>query len=187
MAKSKQQQTTKKLPEGSGELQEKHERITDTSFAPDPRFTEADKALFKNYELRAKELFTDELYSHISLRYTVGNYYKEMVIRFCNQLIEEYNCKTPSEIGLAEIAASSYAKYLDYSDLLSETSHKLFSNIISSSFSALSKEVDRSQRAFVSAILTLKQLKSPPMTVRIKAKNAFVAQNQQVNTANKDL
>lgn len=177
-----QQPATEKLLEQSGELKEKHERITDPSLATQPKLTDSDLALIREYESRMKELFTEEIYTHIALRYTVGNYYQEMVTRLCKQLIEEYNCKTPSDIGLAEIAASSYVKYLDYSELLQELSHKPFNNLGNSSFSALSKEVERSQRAFVSAILTLKQLKSPRLEVKIKTTNAFIANNQQVNS-----
>lgn len=179
MITSGQQQATEKLLEENGTLQEKHERITDSSSTP--KLKGSDLALIKKYELRMKELLTEEIYTHLALRYTVGNYYHEMVGRFCKQLIEEYNCKTPSEIGLAEIAASSYVKYLDYSELLQEISHKPFNNMINSSFSALSKEVDRSQRAYISAIFALKQFKRPNLEVKIKTTNAFIANNQQVN------
>lgn len=185
MTTSGQQQATKKLLEEGGKLQEKHERITYSD--PTPKLTDSDLALIRQYESKAKEWFTEEIYTHISLRYTVGNYYKEMVMRLCSQLIEEYSCKAPSEIGLAEIAASSLAKYLDYSELLSLTSHKPFNSMTGSSFSALSKEVDRAQRAYVSAILTLKQLKSPSLEVKIKTTNAFIANNQQVNSEGKVL
>lgn len=177
-----EEQKDLKISQEEASLGRKHERITDPSLAVQPKLTDSDLAFIKKYESKIKELLTDEIYTHIGLRYTVGNYYKEMVMRLCSQLIEEYNCKTPSEIGLAEIAASSLAKYLDYSELLSLTSHKPFNSMTSSSFSALSKEVDRSQRAYISAILTLKQLKNPPIEVKIKTTNAFIANNQQVNS-----
>lgn len=179
MVTSKQQQTKQEVLEESRDLQKQPDRITDADSTS--KLKNSDLALIQEYESKMRELLTGELSTHFALNYTVGNYYKEMVVKFCNQLLEEYSCKTPSEIALAEIAASSFARYLDYSDLLSEISHKPFNKMINTSFSVLSKEVDRAYRAYVSAILTLKQLKNPPLKVRIKTTNAFIAQNQQIN------
>ena len=45
----------------------------------------------------------------------------------------------------------------------------------------LSKERDRAHRQYLSTIMTLKQLKAPAIEMNIKAKTAFVSQNQQIN------
>jgi hypothetical protein len=46
----------------------------------------------------------------------------------------------------------------------------------------MSKELDRANRHYLSALATLKQLKSPPFQIQVRTQNAFVAQNQQINT-----
>ena len=45
----------------------------------------------------------------------------------------------------------------------------------------LSKQMDRAHRQYLSALMTLKQLKAPAIEMNIKTKNTFVAQNQQIN------
>ncbi len=47
--------------------------------------------------------------------------------------------------------------------------------------SILSKEADRSHRQFLSALMTLKQIKAPTIEMNIKARTAFVSDKQQIN------
>lgn len=101
---------------------------------------------------------------------------------------EEYDCKTASEYALAELVASSYVRSLETSQELISCRDQI-NGIIglrekTEYCSMLSKELDRANRQFTNAILTLKQLKTPSMTLNVKAKNAFVGQNQQFNTFN---
>ena len=48
----------------------------------------------------------------------------------------------------------------------------------------LSKELDRAHRQLITALTTLRQIKNPPIEFNVKAKTAFVAQNQQINAIN---
>ena len=48
----------------------------------------------------------------------------------------------------------------------------------------LSKQIDRANRQFLSALTTLKQLKTPSIEMNIKTNTAFVSQNQQINSKN---
>ena len=48
----------------------------------------------------------------------------------------------------------------------------------------LSKEVDKAHRQLIMALTTLKQIKNPPVEFNVKAKTAFLAQNQQINAVN---
>ena len=45
----------------------------------------------------------------------------------------------------------------------------------------ISKELDRANRQFITALTTLKQIKAPSLEINVKTKAAFVAQNQQLN------
>lgn len=109
--------------------------------------------------------------------------YRTLVIELCNQLITEYECKTSSEKMLAQTAAWAYCRMLEYSYKLNGlTRLEYLSNEKNGFYSMLSKEVDRCARQYLSAINTLKHFKQPPVTVTFKAQNAFVAQNQQINS-----
>jgi hypothetical protein len=45
-----------------------------------------------------------------------------------------------------------------------------------------SKELDRANRAFLAATRVLLQMKAEPLKIQMKAKNAFIANNQQFNS-----
>lgn len=112
--------------------------------------------------------------------------YRTLVIELCNQLMAEYECKTSSEKMLAQTAAWAYCRMLEYSAKLNGlTRQEYLSNEKNGYYSMLSREVDRCARQYLSAINTLKHFKQPPVTVTFKAQNAFVAQNQQINSDKK--
>ncbi|PLX27559.1 hypothetical protein C0581_03365 [Candidatus Parcubacteria bacterium] len=107
---------------------------------------------------------------------------REFAIEFANQLIQEYDCKTPSEKSLAQMVAGSYCKYLEYSRLFNNSQRvEWLSSEKNGYYNLLSKEVDRSHRHYLSSLTTLRQIKSPEIKVNVKANTAFVAQNQQLN------
>jgi len=52
---------------------------------------------------------------------------------------------------------------------------------INNFLSIMSKDVDRANRHFITALETLKQFKQPQLKVNVKTKNAFIAEKQQFN------
>jgi hypothetical protein len=46
---------------------------------------------------------------------------------------------------------------------------------------AISKDLDRAYRQFASTLTLLREIKSPTLTVNVKANTAFIAQQQQLN------
>lgn len=111
--------------------------------------------------------------------------YRQMASDMTERLVEEYDCRTPTELNLAKMAALSYVKALDYGERLRDCMDLQFHSTHHNGFYALlGKEVDRSNRLFITAIATLKQFKSPALNINVTAKNAFIAENQQIN-ANK--
>ena len=112
--------------------------------------------------------------------------YRTLAIELCNQLIAEYECKTSSEKMLAQTASWAYCRMIEYSYKLNGlTRQEYLSNEKNGYYSMLSKEVDRCARQYLTAINTLKHFKQPPVSVTFKAQNAFVAQNQQINSDKK--
>ncbi len=103
-----------------------------------------------------------------------------MMMRLRKKTIEEYNCKTHLEYALADIIAMSYIRILEQGYLLNIiASDGAISKHQAEVMKIASKEADRANRNFLSAIQTLLQMKSKPINVQIK--NAYMAQNQQVN------
>lgn len=124
------------------------------------------------------------LSTHLPVAETVREEYRTFLIEMVQSIETEYDCKTPSEKALAETIASSYIRVVQFSRELSLcTKEKNISHEKNGYYSLMSKEVDRANRHFTNALLTLKQLKSPTLEVNVKAKNAFIGQNQQFNTS----
>ena len=111
--------------------------------------------------------------------------YRGMVMEMSKQIIKEYDCATHAEKMLAEIVVNSFARVLDSSRRLDSelgNAGTVINENRTKYLSVLSKLHDRSNRQFLSAIMTLKQMKAPSIEMNIKANTAFIAQNQQVNT-----
>ncbi|HBK35026.1 TPA: hypothetical protein DDZ01_03470 [Candidatus Uhrbacteria bacterium] len=125
--------------------------------------------------------------THYILARGVMEEIRPFVIEFANQLTAEYDCKTPTEKALAEVVTAAYARILQFTGVMTrQVRDEHCSDILSNFYKVASQELDRANRHFTSALATLKQLKSPAMTVQVKATNAFVAQNQQVNATAPD-
>jgi hypothetical protein len=106
--------------------------------------------------------------SQYTVAEAVDHRFAPLAVSFTRQLIEEYGCNTPSQIAVAEVVATSYARYIEHSKLMKTYKRDGF----------VHKAVDRSQRQFISALGALRQMKAPPISVKVTAQNAFVAQNQ---------
>jgi hypothetical protein len=119
-----------------------------------------------------------------------------------NELIKEYECVTPSDFMLCELAAGAMARHLSASQKLKYFRDEYWSTTNRRTRSGSthyqkqedewttvrdhlhrieieSKEVDRSLRQYQSIIAQLSQRKTPMTEVHIKT--AFMAQNQQIN------
>lgn len=125
------------------------------------------------------------LETHYPLAEVVSKDIQPLVIAAARQIEKEYDCKTASEKILVQTIAGAYGKIIDYSRQLN-TCIKEFSvsNEKNGFYSMISKELDRAHRQLITALATLRQIKNPPIELNVKAKTAFVAQNQQINAVN---
>jgi hypothetical protein len=145
------------------------------------------KAIGGSIENFKKVLTVYGLDTHFPLEESVEKKYQPLVVEFSRQLIQEYDCKTSGEKALAEVIVSAYARILIYSRHLNgATAGHSFNKLHLGLYSVLSKELDRANRHFITALTMLKQLKSPSIGLNITAKTAFVSQNQQINTTDED-
>jgi hypothetical protein len=139
--------------------------------------------------------------THIALIGSVEAQNQLFALEHSNQLITEYDCTTPSERMLCELAAGAMARYISASHKLNYLRDEYWSTTNRRTRSGSrhqqqeeewttvhdhlhritieSKEVDRSLRQYQGIISQLTHKKSPVPEVHIKA--AFLAQNQQIN------
>ena len=128
-----------------------------------------------------------ELETHYGLIHGLSERYKSLVSGFCDEIIREYSCQSPSEKALAEVIAGSFVRHLQLAESIhAQLSQEYIVKGISGYIAILSKNLDREIRSFQSALILLRQLKSPATEINIKATTAYVAQNQQINQKTKD-
>ncbi len=121
--------------------------------------------------------------NHYHLAGAVSKKYRPLLLNTVEQIIKEYECNTAIEKTTAEIIALAHIQVINDQKRLNSLINSLDEVDDSSTryVAFLSKQLDRSYRHYLSAVITLRQLKQPNMEVTIKTNNAFVAQNQQIN------
>jgi|GEM_PF-4182947 len=101
-----------------------------------------------------------------------------------NRFAKEYKCTTTTEIVLAERIASAHVELMGYREVYNvwlASAERKSSPINGRDLDALSRHIDRTHRQMLATITALRQLKQPHLEVNVIARNAFVAQNQQIN------
>lgn len=122
--------------------------------------------------------FTAGIGSQLSIADAVNAEHSVLAVTVARQFIEEYQCKTPSEVAVAEVAAASYVHFIVASKRMSR-------NVGDSMYE---KQVTLTHRRFLSSLGALRQMKQPPVAVNlISAQTAFVGQNQVAVTSNKQI
>jgi hypothetical protein len=123
--------------------------------------------------------------THWDLIETFNPAYRGLANELTSQLIKEYKCETHSEKALASLSANAYLRIIDNSKRLNNELGGPGTSISENKTKyliMLSKQIDRAHRQFISSLTTLKQIKSPTIEMNIRTKNAFIAQNQQINS-----
>ncbi|MBI2327385.1 hypothetical protein HYU92_03605 [Candidatus Curtissbacteria bacterium] len=112
--------------------------------------------------------------------------YRTFCIDFSRKLQKEYQCETPSEKATAELVAINFVRTLIIQDRMNAflALGSVTDNTVKY-FAVLSKELDRANRHYLTALQTLKMIKQPALEVNIKTQTAIVGQNQIVQSNNK--
>ena len=120
---------------------------------------------------------------HCNLMETFRGQYRSLTKIMTEQTIKEYDCQTEIEKSLASVIVGAYVRYIDNSRRLNnELECENITRNRNVYIANLSKQVDRAQRQYLSAVMTLKQIKAPTIEMNIKAQTAFISQNQQINS-----
>ncbi len=117
------------------------------------------------------------------LTLSVTENYKTFGIDLMRKFQTEYACSHASEKAMAELAAVSFIRILDIQRRITNyLDIGTFSGIGVQYVATLSKELDRANRHYLSAIQLLRTLHQLPMQVNIKTNTAVIGQNQIVQT-----
>lgn len=156
-------------------------------------FDELDKTkkLTKEQEKRKTELTTElavlnGLENGTILHTLISdNKFGDALLKIRKDLLEEHQCKTPSEIMLADRIVAAYWKNMRYEMYLyrltePEPNSFLLNEFKIKALKELHKGIELANRQFETGLTMLKNLKQPKLNVRVTADNAYVAQNQQV-------
>lgn len=161
-----------------------------TAFDPQYVQLEADKELktitaeSKKFEPTSnvyKAFTLKEFDNGVLLSETVREEYKTFVIDLSRNIQKEYSCTTASQKATAEAIACVYGRMLQLS---AKVARRLditsFSDLDIRYLAVLSKELDRAQRHYITALQTLFMLKQPPLSVTVKAETANIANSQLI-------
>ncbi len=112
--------------------------------------------------------------------------YRVFALEFSKNLQIELKCEKKHEQSLAEICAINFVRVVEVENRIS--SYLGIGSITDMGvryLAVLSKELDRAQRHYLTALQTLRMLKTPSLEINIKTQTAVIGQNQIVQTNNK--
>lgn len=114
----------------------------------------------------------------VLLTNSVPNLFNTFAVEFFNNLLKEFNCKTPSEKSLAEVVALNFVRILEAQRKLKDIESSVKTRYDVQYVGVLSKELDRAERHYLTSLQTLRMYKMPQLAVNINTQNAFVGNNQ---------
>ncbi len=102
------------------------------------------------------------------------------------RLIVEYHAQTMSERMLIDLAINAYFRSLHSAMIyngftMDEKGNTSFSQLRINMIKELGKNIELANRQFLSTLATLREIKRPPINIKVHSNQAFVAENQQFN------
>jgi len=99
---------------------------------------------------------------------------------------KEFDCKTPMEKSLAELAVINFCRTLYIQKKINDYLERgVVTDIGVGYLNFLSKELDRANRHYLTALQSIKAIKQPNIEVNVKTQTAVFGHNQVVQTNNK--
>lgn len=107
--------------------------------------------------------------------------YKTFAIQLSQDLQRDYKCETAGRKSLAEVAALNHVRILDLQRHINGFLIKdAYGDLTAKIIAVLSKELDRAQRQYMTAIQTLEMGVQPPLKVNVRTQVANVANQQAI-------
>lgn len=109
--------------------------------------------------------------------------YRTFGIDLMRNLQKEYNCQTPSEKATAELTALNYIRTLEIQNRINR--YLAIGTLTDTGvryLAIMSKELDRANRHYLTAVQVLKNMKQLPFQLTLKTNTAVIGQNQIVQS-----
>ena len=135
----------------------------------------------------AKALTLREFDHGVLLAWGLKDEYQTFAVQLSRDYQEQYKCGTAGRKSLAELAVLNYCRTLEIQRRINNyLGNDSVSELGVKYLAVMSKELDRAQRQYMSAIQTLEMGMIPPMKVNVKAGVANIG-NQQMIQENNDI
>lgn len=133
-----------------------------------------------------KKAGMDGVASGLLLESTVHQNHKKYIQILRKRLIIEYDAQSISERMLIDMSVSAYFRSLHtsqiYSALIMDDDGSISYNQLKiNALKELTRHIESANRQFISSLAMLKDMKRPPINVKVHSRQAFIAQNQQFN------
>jgi hypothetical protein len=164
-----------------------------TVYDPDFILKEVEKELVDNSGkqemIPASNLYKSmtlfEFEKGILLVSVIPEMYRTFAIDLSRKLQAEFDCQTPSGKATAELAALNFVRTMEIQrKIVSYLVRDTISEISVRYLAVLSKELDRANRHYLTAVQVLKTMNQPPFSVNVKTQTAVIGQNQIVQAKN---
>lgn len=111
--------------------------------------------------------------------------YRTFAIDLSRKLQTEFRCDSASGKATAELAALNFVRTMEIQRRIDSCLAKnAISEVGVKYLAVLSKELDRANRHYLTAIQVLKTMNQPPLNVSVKTQTAVIGQNQIVQAKN---
>lgn len=111
--------------------------------------------------------------------------YQSFAIDLNRKFQKEFDCQTPSEKSLAELAVINFCRTLYIQKKINDyIKLGTFTDIGVGYLNFLSKELDRANRHYLTALQSIKAIKQPNIQVNVKTQTAVIGQNQVIQNKN---
>jgi len=109
--------------------------------------------------------------------------YKTLAVNMSRELQTEFDCKTVSEKATAELVAINYCRTLEIQRRINSYLQPGSITDMGVKFlDVLSRELDRANRHYLTAVQVLKTMKQPKLQLNIKTDTAILGKNQLIQT-----
>ena len=109
--------------------------------------------------------------------------YKTLAVNMSRELQTEFDCKTVSEKATAQLVAINYCRTLEIQRRINSYLQPGSITDMGVKFlDVLSRELDRANRHYLTAVQVLKTMKQPKLQLNIKTDTAILGKNQLIQT-----
>lgn len=141
----------------------------------------------KQYIAKYHEIeFSNGVFNGKTVQGSVCVLYQNQAIKLREALIDEHQAKSVSETMIIDLMINAYFRGLHISSIYSHlavdaSDTAKTSQLKVNTLKELGKQIEFANKQFASLLTMIREMKRPPINIKVNSKQAFVGQNQQFN------